>query len=294
MPLWGASQTGFIVLEDAAESLNDNFLVFNGTDANGVNDSGDRVQFSTDASEAKPKFLTEAADGSGEYSKENTYATKSGWVRAAGTGANGNDNASADPEVLVCVRNLQKRLGEPTAQQITIGNLTDKTKYYPDGDTFTGVASSSLGDVTAYVYYNEPIQVTGTPQLQLKQASALGSTFGTIMDFREASSDLRRGVIAFALPASTDTRTSNVTNNTLGINSDDAISLNSGLITQMNGDRVLEEIGNVSDGGTLESIEVNSSTSGGQTTTGGDLLLEDTTAVNLTIAASADASFTVS
>ena len=76
MPLWGASQTGFIVLEDAAESLNDNFLVFNGTDATGVNDSGDRVQFSTDASEAKPKFLTEAADGSGEYSKENTYATK--------------------------------------------------------------------------------------------------------------------------------------------------------------------------------------------------------------------------
>ena len=59
--------------------------------------------------------------------------------------------------------------------------------------------SSSLGDVSVYVYFNEPINVTGTPQLQLKQASALGSNFGTIMDFSITYSDLSNGIMAFLL-----------------------------------------------------------------------------------------------
>ena len=81
---------------------------------------------------------------------------------------------------------------------MTIGNASDKTKYYPDGDTFTGVASSS-GDIVVYVRFNEQIDVTGTPQLQLKQATELGSTFGTIMDYNSGYSDLSNGVMAFAL-----------------------------------------------------------------------------------------------
>ena len=128
----------------------------------------------------------------------------------------------------------------PTPTHITLGSTTDKTAFFPDGDTFTGVASSSLGDVTAYIYYNEPIHVTGTPQLQLKQATALGSTFGTTMDFNSSVSVLSEGIMAFSLPASTDTRTSNVTNNTLGINSDDAISLNSGTIQKLVDDDKIE------------------------------------------------------
>ena len=46
--------------------------------------------------------------------------------------------------------------------------------------------------------------------------------------------------MAFSLPASEDTRTSNVTNNTLGINSDDAISLNSGTIQKLVDDDKIE------------------------------------------------------
>ena len=78
---------------------------------------------------------------------------------------------------------------------MTIGNASDKTKYYPDGDTFTGVASSSAGDIVVYVRFNEQIDVTGTPQLQLKQATALGSNFGTIMDYNSTYSDLSNGVM---------------------------------------------------------------------------------------------------
>ena len=167
---------------------------------------------------------------------------------------------------------------------MTIGNASDKTKFFPDGDTFTGVASSSMGDVVVYVRYNEQIDVTGTPQLQLKQASALGSNFGTIMSMNSSYCDFSNGIIAFALPAGTDTRTSNVTNNTLGVNSDDAISLNSGTISKVAGDRVLDEEGN--------PMQLNSTASA--TDTNGLLRLEGTMAADLTLTLDSDASFTVS
>ena len=167
---------------------------------------------------------------------------------------------------------------------MTIGNASDKTKYYPDGDTFTGVASSSAGDIVVYVRFNEQIDVTGTPQLQLKQATALGSNFGTIMDFNSTYSDLSNGVAAFALAAGTDTRTSAVTNNILGVNSDDAISLNSGTISKVAGDRVLDEEGN--------PMQLDATASG--TDTNGLIRLEGIMAADLTMTADADAKFTVS
>ena len=218
------------------------FLALNGTDASGAMNA-DSVVLGVDgtAAEGKPGWLTEAADGSGDYAKEKCIATNSGWVFMPGSTATGSDNTNSQPEVIECHRRLKDTIDVPTGRQLTIGTGTSKTTFFPDGDTFSGAASSSVGDVVAYVYYNEPINVTGTPQLQLKQATALGSTFGTIMDFNSSFSDLTNGIMAFALPAGEDTRTSNVTNNTLGVNSDDAISLNSGTIEKMTGDRVVLE-----------------------------------------------------
>ena len=249
-----------ILLEDNADatvldSTNDNFLALNGTDSTGALNS-DSLVLGVDASksEAKPSFLSEAADGSGDYSKESVTASNSGWIMKPGSPATGNDNTAAQPEVLVCVRQLKDSIDVPTAPQLTIGNTSSKTTFFPDGDTFTGAASSSLGDVTVYVYFNEPINVTGTPQLQLKQATALGSNFGTIMDVNLSVSDLSNGVLAFSLPAGEDTRTSNVTNNTLGINSDDAMSLNSGAIDKVTGDQIIleDETGSVASDGSAD------------------------------------------
>ena len=189
-----------ILLEDnddatVKDSTSDNFLALNGTDSSGAMNT-DSILLGEDASqdESKPGWLSEAADGSGDYAKEKVTATNRGWIMQPGSPATGNDNPAAEPEVLACVRRLKDTIGVPTAPQITIGNLTSKTTFFPDGDTFTGSASSSLGDVTAYVYFNEPVNVTGTPQLQLKQATALGSNFSTAMNFRAASSDLSNGV----------------------------------------------------------------------------------------------------
>ena len=235
-----------ILLEDVDTAENSNFLLLDRT-ADGV-DVGDKlIGVDASASEAKPSGLTENANGDADYDKRNVLATESGWVFKAGTPNSGSDNKGAQPEVLVCVRGLASSIDVPTSPQISIGNTSDKTKFFPDGDTFSGVASSTLGDITVYCYFNEPVHVTGTPQLQLKQATALGSTFGTIMDINTSVSVFSEGIVAFSLPASTDTRTSNVTNNTLGIKADDAISLNSGTIQKLNNERIILESGVAND-----------------------------------------------
>ena len=218
------------------------FLSLNGTDTSGAMNA-DSAVLGVDgtAAEGKPGWLSENADGSGDYAKRRVIATNSGWVFTPGQPNSGSDNTGAQPEVIECHRRLKDTIDVPTGNQVSIGTGTAKTTFYPDGDTFTGEASSDVGDVVAYVYFNEPINITGTPQLQLNQATALGSNFGTIMDYNTSYSDEGNGIMAFALPAGEDTRTSNVTNNTLGLISSSTISLNSGGIDKMTGDRIILE-----------------------------------------------------
>ena len=267
------------------------FLALNGTDTSGAMNA-DSVVLGVDgtAAEGKPGWLSEAADGSGDYAKEKCIATNSGWVFMPGSTATGSDNTNAQPEVIECHRRLKDTIDVPTGRQVTIGTGTSKTTFFPDGDTFTGEASSDLGDVVVYVYYNEPINVTGTPQLQLAQATALGSSFGTIMDFSSSFSDLTNGIMAFALPAGEDTRTSNVTNNTLGVNSDDAISLNSGTIEKMTGDRIVLEdvIASYGDNDTEDGINLENEHGHLLEEAGGGM------PADLTLELDSDASFTVS
>ena len=290
MPIFSRRQAGFIVIEDG------------GTDAYGGN-AGDKIildggnngdtaehflKFQDDVSdETKPNFLTEAADGDGAYSKENCYATDAGWVMRPGSPATGNGNVDADPEVLVCSRGLQSfGVGNPTAKQITIGNASSKTTFFPDGDTFTGAGSSSENDIVVYTYFNESVAIIGTPQLGLKQATALGSSFETL-NYKSALSNLDAGIVAFGLDASVDTQTSAVTNNTLGVNSDDAISLNSGRITKNSGGKLVEETN-----GHPLTFDDGASTEAPMSL--GDIVLEDTDIAELTLRADSDASFTVS
>ena len=289
MPIFSRRQAGFIIIEDG------------GTDGSGGN-AGDKIIFDSvrgdtaehflkyqdDVSdETKPNFLTEAADGDGAYSKENVFATDAGWVMRPGSPATGNGNVDADPEVLVCSRGLQSfGVGNPTAKQITIGNASSKTTFFPDGDTFTGAGSSSENDIVVYTYFNESVAIIGTPQLGLKQATALGSSFETL-NYKSALSNLDAGIVAFGLDASVDTQTSAVTNNTLGVNSDDAISLNSGRITKNSGGKLVEETN-----GHPLTFDDGASTEAPMSL--GDIVLEDTDIAELTLRADSDASFTVS
>ena len=295
MPIFSRREAGFIVFEDG------------GTDGSGT-DAGDKIifdggnngdtaehflKYQDDVSdEAKPKFLTEAADGSGDYSKENVFATDSGWVMRPGSPATGNDNPDAQPEVLVCSRGLKSfGLGGPTARQITIGNASSKTTLFPDGDTFTGVSSSSENDIVVYTYFNEPINVQGTPQVGLQMGTNLDTPFldgysSAMLDYKSSLSNLDAGIVAFGLNAGVDTRTSAVTNNNLGVNSDDSISLNSGRLQKVAGGVLRDEDDNVlvfDDGASTEAPM-----------SFGEIVLEDTDTAEVTLRAASDASFTVS
>ena len=54
------------------------------------------------SAESRPKGFPD--DSNSKYARENIYATNKGWV-VRGT-ATGNDNALADPEILVYIKNL--------------------------------------------------------------------------------------------------------------------------------------------------------------------------------------------
>jgi hypothetical protein len=95
--------------------------------------------------EGRPKFLpvdSNAAGSSG--ARENAIAVAGGWGLAPGLAASGNDNKSAQPEVLVCIRNLAEVFGSATP--ISIG--------------FTEGAVADTGTFDLTITFDEAIDVT--------------------------------------------------------------------------------------------------------------------------------------
>ena len=101
----------------------------------------------TDADESKPKNLTTAE-------KKEVFANTKGWVREAGSSHSGNDNTSADEEVLVAIGGLSSSLGAADITEI---------------EWITTTADKSAGfTLSARLRFNEPVNVVttgGTPTL---------------------------------------------------------------------------------------------------------------------------------
>ena len=94
----------------------------------------------------KPKNLSDAE-------KKEVYATKQGWVREAGSVLSGNGNTGADPEVLVAISNLSANMGAANITEIEF--------------VTTSFDKSDGGNIDVRVRFNEPVTVTGTPQLTI-------------------------------------------------------------------------------------------------------------------------------
>ena len=94
----------------------------------------------------KPKNLSDAE-------KKEVYATKQGWVREAGSILSGNGNTCADPEVLVAISNLSANMGAANITEIEF--------------VTTSFDKSDGGNIDVRVRFNEPVTVTGTPQLTI-------------------------------------------------------------------------------------------------------------------------------
>jgi hypothetical protein len=151
----------------------------------------------TDADEAKPKYLTDTE-------KRVVYATTKGWVQAAG----GNDNASADAEVLVAIGDLSG------ATKLNIADISSVNWNITEFDKSAG------GTLSVTANYNEQVAVTGTPTLTvtndtnanhtLSYASGTGSnrlTFTLVIAAANAATDaddvLSVGANAIALNGGT-------------------------------------------------------------------------------------------
>ena len=95
--------------------------------------------------ESRPKFLPidSNAQGSGG-SRQDAIAVSGGWALSPGHGNSGNDNADAQPEVLVCIRNLADVFGSATP--VSIG--------WTEGE----VADTGTFDIT--VTFDEAVDVT--------------------------------------------------------------------------------------------------------------------------------------
>ena len=108
----------------------------------------------TDSDESKPKNLTTAE-------KKEVFANASGWVREAGSALSGNDNTSADPEILVAIGELSTSIG---AADITEVEMITTTADKSDGFT-----------ISVRVRYNEAVDVVttgGTPTLAVTNSNA--------------------------------------------------------------------------------------------------------------------------
>ena len=98
----------------------------------------------TDA-ESRPKYLPIDSNAAGSGgARENAIAVAGGWGLTPGLAASGNDNKAAQPEVLVCIRNLVEVFGSATP--ISIG--------------FTEAEVADTGTFDIIITFDEAIDIT--------------------------------------------------------------------------------------------------------------------------------------
>ena len=110
--------------------------------------------------EARPKSLPN--DSNSPHSREFVTATSKGWVFQPGTAsaATGNDNSSADPEILVAIRNLsstQLRSANLLSIDWTDGAYADAADFdivlsFDEAITVTSATATSNNTITNKVY----------------------------------------------------------------------------------------------------------------------------------------------
>ena len=132
----------------------------------------------TDADEAKPKFLT-------TEEKKGVYATSSGWVSQAGQTSSGNDNASAQPEVLVALRGLATKIGQATVDTVEI--------------VTTAMDASEGGVLRVDVHYNEQVTVaTASPMVVVTNSQAGGGSAANFTLTMDGALPLTNDTLSFS------------------------------------------------------------------------------------------------
>ena len=162
----------------------------------------------SDATEDQPKHFT-------TEQKEDVVANEHGWTVKAGSTMTGNDNTSADPEILVFIRGLDKKLG--------VGDITGFDWNISEFDKSEG------GTLSVTAHFNEAVTVTGTPQLTVTNDTNSNHTLSYASG--SGTSALTFTLAIGAANAATDA------DDVLSIAAN-AMALNSGTVKDTSGDSV--------------------------------------------------------
>ena len=110
----------------------------------------------------KPKWCPD--DANSDYDITKVYATQSGWVRRPGTAASGNNNTSAQEEVLVAIGGLAGSDASTGLQEATITN----TRFIIGSTAATDLtAGSSSQTIEIEITWDEAVTVTGSPSMKV-------------------------------------------------------------------------------------------------------------------------------
>ena len=93
--------------------------------------------------------------GTSKYAKRAVYANTKGWVQPA----QGNGNAAAQEEVLVCIKGLSSAVSATTGTGLAQANITSINWNITTFDKSAG------GTLSATVNWDENVTVTGSPTL---------------------------------------------------------------------------------------------------------------------------------
>ena len=93
--------------------------------------------------------------GTSKYAKREVYANTKGWVQPA----QGNGNAAAQEEVLVCIKGLSSAVSATTGTGLAQANITSINWNITTFDKSDG------GTLSATVNWDENVTVTGSPTL---------------------------------------------------------------------------------------------------------------------------------
>ena len=104
--------------------------------------------------------------GTSKYAKRAVYANTKGWVQPA----QGNGNAAAQEEVLVCIKGLSSAVSATTGTGLAQANITSINWNISEWSRAAG------GTLSVTANFNEAVDVTGTPRLTVVNDSRANHT----------------------------------------------------------------------------------------------------------------------
>ena len=125
------------------------------------------------AANNKPKFLT--TDEDSDYTKQDSYASQGGWAMRAGTSSQGNDNTSADPEVLVAIGDLA---GSTDTTGLRAPTVTHMRFIWGTSASDDGSAGDGSQKILVEITWDEAVTVAGSPQIVVDNGNQSGGGYG--------------------------------------------------------------------------------------------------------------------